>query len=192
MSEEGFRAVTAYWSAGGNTRKVAEAIHQTLTGLNLAADLLDIADAPTLDVERYNLLLVGAPVYAYLPPQPVIKWLKGVQGEYDVVPSAPELPGRCVVPFCTYGGPHTGAREAAPMLKYVGQVFEHVGVPTIDEWAVVGEFHLAERQAMNTAGRLGDIRGRPNAADLREVCGKVIGLLRRLRNRLPLGDDIAI
>ncbi len=192
MSEESFRAVTACWSAGGNTRKVAEAIHQTLTGLGLACDLMDIADDPPLDVERYHLLFVGAPVYAYLPPEPVIKWLKGVQGEYDVLPASPERPGRYAVPFCTYGGPHTGVREAVPMLKYVGQIFEHVGVPTIDEWAVVGEFHLKERQPMNTAGRLGDIRGRPNEADLREVCGKVIGLLRRLRNRLPLGDDLPI
>jgi hypothetical protein len=38
---------------------------------------------------------------------------------------------------------------------------------------------------MNVAGRLGDIRGRPNESDLRDVCGRLTGLLRRLRDKLP-------
>jgi len=187
MSERPIRAAVLYWSAGGNTRKVAEAIAGALDSPGVGADLREIAEDLRVDYAEYDLVFLGAPVYAFLPPPAVTDWLRARQREVEVVPSAPERPGRAAVVFCTYGGPHTGVREAVPMLKYVGQFFEHAGVRVVDEWAVVGEFHAEQRQSMNVEGRLGDIRGRPNKADLAEVRGKVAGLLRRLYGARPGG-----
>lgn len=188
MTADTFRALTLYWSAGGNTKKVAEALHGKLTALGLDARLEEIRDGLEVDYLDYRLLLVGAPVYAFLPPEPVRKFLGAAQQRVEVLPAAPERPGHAAVMFCTYGGPHTGIREAVPMLKYMGQFFEHAGIPVADEWAVVGQFHAESRAAMNVEGRLGDIRGRPNDADLADVCGKLVGLLRRLRGPLGLGE----
>ncbi len=186
MSDEPLRALVLYWSAGGNTRKVAQAIHGALRGAGVEADLHEVA--PDLDVDMYGwpLVFVGAPVYHFLPPKPVQEFLHAQQrSRAEVEPSAPHRPGRFGVVFCTYGGPHTGVREAVPCLKYMGQFLEHGGVPVVDEWAVVGEFHEARQEPMNLMGRFGDIHGRPNASDLAEVRGRVEGLLRRLEHLLP-------
>jgi len=103
-----------------------------------------------------------------------------------LIASAPEAPGVAAVPFCTYGGGHTGFHEAVPMLKHVGQYFEHEGIRVVDEIAVVGFFPEAE-ESYNTEGRFGDIRARPDEHDLQEVEGRVRGILRRLHRVLPLG-----
>jgi len=91
---------------------------------------------------------------------------------------APKIPGKNALIFCTYSGPHTGINEAIPAGKYAGQFFEHLGFTVLDEWYIVGEFHGAEEAS--TLGRLGDIRGRPNAEDLRKVKQDVTHLLQRL------------
>ena len=57
-----------------------------------------------------------------------------------------------------------------------------------DEWAIVGEFQGAGPE-YNSAGRLGDISGRPNEQDLQEIEGKVRGLIKRLGNVLELSAD---
>lgn len=185
MSEQSCRAVTLFWSAGGNTRKVAEAIHQTLEQLGVDSRLEDIEGDPQVDYFDYQLVFAGAPVYAYLPPEQATAFLKARQKQTGVLPAAPEKPGHFAVTFCTYGGPHSGPREAIPALKYMGQFFEHAGIRVVDEWAVVGEFHAERRKPMNFAGRMGDITGRPNEADLADIRGRTLGLLRRLKHKLP-------
>jgi hypothetical protein len=189
MPAEPVNALTLYWSAGGNTEKVARVLHQTLEATGARSELREINPDLTIDYYDYNLILLGAPVYRFLPPEAVIEFLGKQQGTVaDVQPACPEKPGRYGVVFCTYGGPHTGIREARPALLYMGQFLEHAGIPVVEEMPVVGEFHAESRQEMNLKGRLGDIRGRPNAADLKEVQEKLKGLLRRLHHRLP--DDL--
>jgi hypothetical protein len=80
--------------------------------------------------------------------------------------------------FCTYSGPHTGVREAIPAGEYAGQFFEHLGIPVLDEWYIVGEFHGNEEAS--TMGCLGDIRGRPTEEDLRRLRERAASLARRL------------
>ena len=186
MSETRSRALVLFWSAGGNTRKVAEALHATLVEAGFDADLTEIA--PDLDVNLYDyaLVLIGAPVYQWLPPEPVRQFLQAqMKAHAEVRPAAPERPACLAVVFCTYGGPHTGVREAVPMLKFTGQFLEHAGIRVVDEWPVVGEFHAEKQAPLYVSGRLGDIRGRPDDSDLRDVCGKLTGLLARLEHFLP-------
>jgi hypothetical protein len=61
----------------------------------------------------------------------------------------------------------------------MAQFLKHIGFEVAGEWYVIGEFHGDEER--NTKGELGDIRGRPNQADLDEIRDKVIALLRLFR-----------
>jgi hypothetical protein len=81
------------------------------------------------------------------------------------------------VVFCTYSGPHTGLAEAIPATLRAGQFFEHLGIAVLAAWHVIGEFHGSVE--LSTKGRLGDIRGRPNADDLLKVKQDVRQILAR-------------
>lgn len=181
-------ALVLYWTKNGNTEKVARRIHDTLQKAGMTASIARIA--PDLEVEYldYNLIFLGAPVYENLSPKPVLSFLHANRrrGGKKLLPSAPEVPGVAAVPFCTYGGGHTGYHEAVPMLEHIGQYFEHEGIRVVDHIAVIGVFPEAE-ESYNTEGRYGDIRQRPDEHDLLELEGRVRGILRRLHRVLPLG-----
>ena len=176
------RALVLYWSAGGNTAKVAGAIAEALEGADVDTTLLPTTDAAEVDFYAYDLVCLGCPSYSYHPPEPVVKFMLAKRREYAdqgrVKLAAPAVPGKYALTFCTYSGPHTGVREAIPVTLYLGQHFEHLGFAVVDELHVVGEMHGSEET--NTLGRLGDIRGRPNERDLEEVRQRVGGLLRAL------------
>jgi hypothetical protein len=182
------KALVLYWTKNGNTEKVARRIHDTLQKAGMTASIARIT--PDLEVEYldYNLIFLGAPVYENLSPKPVLSFLhtNRRRGGKKLLPSAPEVPGVAAVPFCTYGGGHTGYHEAEPMLEHVGQYFEHEGIRVVDHIAVIGIFPEAE-ESYNTEGRFGDIRQRPDEHDLLELEGRVRGILRRLHRVLPLG-----
>ena len=182
------KSLTLYWTKNGNTEKVARRIHDTLVDSGIDDAIYRMTKDLQVEYLDYNLVFLGAPVYENLPPKPVIEFLKrhkkrGVQ----IVASAPEIPGVAAIPYCTYGGGHTGYNEADPMLKYIGQFFEHEGIRVVEDIAVPGVFPEAE-EAYNTRGRFGIITDRPSDQDLREVEGRVLGILRRLHRILPLGD----
>jgi len=182
------KSLILYWTKNGNTEKVARRIHDTLTKAGQDDSILRMTKDLQVEYLDYNMVFLGAPVYENLPPKPVIEFLKrhrkrGVQ----IVASAPEVPGVAAIPYCTYGGGHTGYNEAVPMLKYIGQFFEHEGIRVVDDMAVPGVFPEAE-EAYNTKDRFGIITDRPSDQDLREVEGRVLGILRRLHRILPLGD----
>jgi methylmalonyl-CoA mutase cobalamin-binding subunit len=62
--------------------------------------------------------------------------LKAQHGKYRragrVRTGSPKIPGKNVLIFCTYSGPHTGLNEAIPAGKYAGQFFEHLGFTVVD------------------------------------------------------------
>ena len=182
------RVLVLYWSKGGNTRKVAETIHGAVQGYGISSEIMEIEADLEIDALSYELVFLGAPVYFNLAPQPVMKFLQSFRGRAANSPAAPEKPGHYAVVFCTYGGGHTGTGEAIPLLKYMGQALEHEGIRVVEEWPVVGEFPGINDPHYNTAGRLGDVTGRPNDSDLRVVVGQVSGLLRRLQHKLGIEE----
>jgi flavodoxin len=184
------RVLVLYWSKGGNTRKVAETIHKAVQKHRISSEILEIKADLEIDAFSYELVFVGAPVYFNLAPQPVMKFLQRLRSRAKKLAAAPEKPGHYAVIFCTYGGGHTGVSEAIPLLKYMGQAFEHEGIRVVEEWPVVGDFPGVNDPHYNTAGRLGDITGRPNAADLRVVAEQVSGLLRRLQYKLGIEERV--
>jgi flavodoxin len=182
------KAIVLYWTKNGNTEKVARRIHNTLKKGGMKSSILLINEDDTVEYLDYNLIFLGAPVYNNLSPQPVLSFLRKnkIRKGVEITASAPEVPGVAAIPFCTYGGGHTGYNEAEPMLKHIGQYFEHEGIRVVDHIAVLGFFPEANI-SYNTEGRFGDIRERPNEQDLSEVEWRVKGILRRLHRVLPLG-----
>ena len=165
-----------FWTASGNTEKVARAIEDGVRSAGAAPTVVKTADAGNIELYDYDLVFFGCPTYSFLPPEPVLAYVKqkmkvhGERGEVRL--RAPKVPGKRAVPFVTYAGPHTGAAEAIPVGKYLGQLFEHLGFDVVDEWYVVGEHHT--RPTYSTDGRLGDIRGRPTQAELTEIAAKAV------------------
>jgi multimeric flavodoxin WrbA len=181
-------AVVIYWSRTGNTEKVARAIHEGLEEAGARVVLRQVKkakDIENIDLLAYDLVCLGFPSYGWRPPSPVEKFLTGefkTHGDAGHVKiGAPKVPGRNVLMFCTYSGPHTGVREAVPAVLYAGQFFEHLGFNVVGEWYVIGEFHGWDEGS--TKGRLGDIRGRPNKEDLEKIRHDTVRLVKELRRQ---------
>ena len=173
------KAAIIYWSNTGNTEKVALAIKEGLQTAGAEVLLTRLEQAEDIDFYVYDLICIGFPSYHWHPPKPLDDFLKKKFAEYGrqgrVKTGAPKIEGKNALIFCTYSGPHTGINEAIPAGKYAGQFFEHLGFTLLDEMYVLGEFHGSEE--MSTIGRMGDIRGRPNEEDLRQVREDVMCLL---------------
>jgi len=164
-----------YFTATGNTAKVAEKIEAALRESGHDVETMKVTANLDVDVLAYDYIFLGSGVYEWLPGQPVINFVKNLRRRYaddgEIKHSSPRR-GKKAVIYCTYGGAHTGVNEAIPATKYMGQIFEHLGFEIAAEWHFIGEYH-GRFEPMSTGGRLGDIRGRPNEADLEEVAGKV-------------------
>ena len=133
MSDEQRRtgALVIYWSATGNTTKVADRIEDSLRRGGVDVATAQISENLDIDFYDYDMVFFGTPTYGCLPPGPVIKFIKNKLKQHakngDVKMGAPLLPGKHAAVFCTYSGPHTGLGEAIPVGKYTGQLFEHIG-----------------------------------------------------------------
>lgn len=176
------KAIVLYWSAGGNTEKVATSIREGLAEGGMDCALRKLAEADDVDFFAYDLVCFGVPSYSWHPPKPADDYLKAKFSRYRdegrIKLGAPVIQGKSALIFCTYSGPHTGMREAVPVGKYIGQFFEHLGFIVVDEWYVLGEFHGSGEN--NTMGRMGDIRGLPDEDDLMRVRSRAKVLASRL------------
>jgi hypothetical protein len=178
------KALVMYWSSTGNTKRVADKIDETLREGGVESTLLRTAPDCEVDLFGYDVVFFGAPPYWFSAPRPVFQFImnKMIYHEKrgDVLPRAPKVPGRRAVLFCTYSGPHSALDEATPVVKYMAQLFVHLGFSILGEWYVVGEFH--NDATLSTAGHLGDIRGRPNAEDIAEVAERVKKIVSGVRS----------
>jgi flavodoxin len=181
--ELAMRALVVYYSASGNTEKVARAIHESLLEEKVKSTLLKVQDASGKELYDYDLVFLGSPSIEFLPAAPIMRFIKDKMNLHrnrgDIKLCAPRMPGKTAIVFCTYSGPHSGINEATTAGKYMAQFFEHIGFGVAHELYVVGEFHGWEEA--NTMGRLGDIRGRPNADDLSKVRSEISGLVKAMR-----------
>lgn len=181
-------ALIIYFSATGNTQKVANVIRETLQEEKVKVNLLKVQDAAEEELYDYNLVFLGTPSYSFLPAKPIMDFINNKMELHrkrgDIKLCAPKIPGKNAVVFCTYSGPHTGINEAIPVGKYMGQFFEHIGFEIAAEWYVVGEFH--GREENSTIGRLGNIKGRPNQQDLATVRRDVRDLIMSITSRIGL------
>jgi len=182
MTDKLFKAAILYYSATGNTKKVADAIGESLADSGIEPEVYDLKEAAQLELYDYNLIFIGSPSIVFLPARPVRDFLKGKLKLHmergDLKVSSPRIADKRVVVFCTYSGPYTGINQVIPTGKYMAQFFEVLGFEVAAEWYVVGEYHGSPERS--TQGRLGDIRGRPNQDDLRKVRADTAELIRSL------------
>lgn len=181
--EPNLKALVVYYSATGNTRKVADAIHGGLVSEGVESTICGLEDAANKEFYEYDLVLLGSPSIEFLPAEPMMRFIRDRLNLHrlrgDIKLGAPKIPGKTAVVFCTYSGPHTGLNEVVVAGKYMAQLFEHIGFEVADEWYVVGEY--PDDQETNIRGRLGDIRGRPNEQDLARVQKDAANLVRARR-----------
>jgi len=177
------KILNLYFSGTGNTKKVADIIAGTAQNEGGTVDTVRIKNTmeEQLDLLEYDTIFAGSGVYEWLPGKPVISYFNRLAKEYRekgfiVQPAQRRYPKKAVI-YCTYGGTHTGMNEAIPTIKYMGQLFDHLGFDIIGEWYFVGEFHGGFRD-FSKKGKLGDITGRPNENDLNEISEMVKGILK--------------
>ena len=175
------KSLVLYDSLSGNTEKVAKTIHHT-SEKTILSHLVKVDKKTEIDFFDYDLVFIGSPVIEWLPTQTMMdfvkKTMKGYNQKGQIKPSSPIIPGKFGVCFGTFGGPHIGEREARPMTLWFRSFLEHLGFIVLDEWLFVGAFK--NREDLNTNGRMGDIRQRPNESDLLTVENKVTGMLASL------------
>ena len=177
------KVLNIFSSKGGNTQKVADTIETAAKTLKYDVTTLRTRHgADLVNILEYDFVFAGSGVYACMPPKEMSVFLKtmGEKGIKNggIQPGSPKRLNKNAVIYVTYGGFHTGVNEAVPCVKNIGQLFDHHGFYIIDEWYIVGAFIPKKMQAFNSSGRLGDINGRPNKADLKEVYEKTIGILK--------------
>jgi hypothetical protein len=179
------KVLNLFYSLTKNTEKVAQQIHDVIEELGYPIDTIEVTSPKQdIDILQYNIVFVGSGVYGTLPGQPLIQLLRRLMQQYnkagEVKPACPRRPSAYTVIYCTYGGVHTGINEAIPAVKLMGQLYDHLGYSIVGEWYIVGEYLVEKMRDHSVDGRLGDIRGRPNQHDLREVKEKVLGLFKSL------------
>lgn len=172
-----------YFSSTGNTEKVAFKIEDTVRGLGHNVVTVKVTSGDVdVDVLKFDLVFVGSGVYGQLPGKPMMELHRRLLGKYvgegEVKPASPRRSSANVVVYCTYGGVHTGVNEAIPAVKFMGQLYDHLGYTIVGEWYVVGEYKTDRLRDSSIGGRLGDIRGRPNEQDLKEIAEKVNGIFK--------------
>lgn len=176
-------AVVIYWSRTGNTEKVAFSVKEGLEEAGVKVSLNKVEEAEDIDYFNYDLVCIGFPSHEWHPPKPVTDFLKKNLNKHRmegrVKLSAPRIPGKNALIFCTYSGPHTGISEATPAGSYAGQFFEHIGFTVLDEWYVLSEFIGSEDAS--TKGRMGDIKGKPTEKELKKIKEDAKKLAARVR-----------
>lgn len=167
------KAIVIYWSKTGNTEKAAKAIYEALKEKNIEVDIKEVQEAKDINYFDYDLVCIGSPTYQWSPPEEVDKFLQEKYEEFKdyIELKSPKRPNKHTLIFCTYSGPHTGKNEAIPVIKYIGQFFEHLGFNVLDEIYILSENHGSEKASID--GKMGDIRGLPTEEDLLEVKQRV-------------------
>jgi len=171
------------FSSTGNTERVAQTITATAESLGHQIDIVKITGDTDIDLLSYDFIFVGSGVYQWLPGKGLQEFIQKRLAHYaaagEIKYASPRRANKKIVVYCTYGGAHTGINEAIPAVKFMGQLFDHLGFEIVAEWYYIGEYPAQGRfENYSILGRLGDITGRPNDADLADVAARVTGVLR--------------
>ena len=92
------KTLLLYWTYTGNTDTVAKTIYNTVKEQNYPCDLFKIGSELEVDWFNYNLVFAGSPVYRFLPPENVMKYLQDKSYHYyekgHMKPCSPKLKGK--------------------------------------------------------------------------------------------------
>jgi flavodoxin len=158
------KVLILYSSYTGNTEKVAHRMKEAFEKDNHETDIYKInknidPDNPPFNYKDHGFLCVGSPVRMGEAAEELVKMMMrhrgGIKGK--IIPG----PKKGTV-FATYGGAHLGPKEAKAALAMLESCIEHL------EFKCVGRFSCPGKVVDYATPEWfhGDIRDRPNAADL--------------------------
>ena len=87
------KSIVLYYSATGNTRKIAKAIHQGMKQSLEDCDIATIKEVAPRDLVKYDLIGLGGPIWGGREPANVQIYLRNL----------PDLKGKLAFPFCNHG-----------------------------------------------------------------------------------------
>ncbi len=87
------KAIIVYYSATGNTKKVARSIQAGVKQILGDCDIASVKEAKTFDFNKYDILGLGSPVWSLREPANVQIFMQ----------SLPALKGKFAFSFCTHG-----------------------------------------------------------------------------------------
>ena len=171
------KILNLYYSQTRNTEKIAYRISSALKNSGHEITMIKAEKNLKIDLLNYDFIFAGSGVYQWLPGKPMLDFLRNQRKENsdkeNITLCSPKLPNKKAVIYCTYAGIHTGISEAVPAVKFSGQLFDHLGFTIVGEWYFLGEFKDENMKKLNIGGRFGDISGRPNEQDLKEIEQKI-------------------
>jgi ferredoxin/flavodoxin len=175
------RALVAWYSPTGNTRRYARLAGKCLEKAGLAVDVLEYRDVSADKLRDYELILVGSPVYNWDIPENIRKWLQGI----------PAVPGTAVGAFVSFGGPEGNQQNAACSILELLEAkqgapvgrgeFMNIGTFPTPHWDYKGQrehSHLPDQHTFDAVRRF--------AADCVENTQN--GLILKVRRRLTARD----
>ena len=186
------KAVLLYDSMGGNTEKAAARIHSVVEARGWQSTLVKLEDSTDVHFYDYDWVFLGSPVIEWLPTRTMMDFLKRKLRDYrvsgDIPPCAVTTrPGKYAVCFGTHCGAHIGVDEATPMTEWLASFLGHIGYRVLAKIHLPGEMRNfgqgrdwmdeAVFARLNTQGRYGDIKGRPNEGDLLDLQRRIEGVL---------------
>ena len=140
------KVLILYFSATGNTAKIAKVIEEKYTELGVEVKMSDMTSYTSrqrkIDLEPYQAVVFGAPIHSWRAPRVVREWLKTLDGQHK----------KCAM-FFTYGGfgvhpTHYSTRQILEEQNFI--------VVSSAEFLGAHTFNLGGCKAME---------GRPDASD---------------------------
>ena len=142
-------ALVLWYSQAGHTERNGRLIARTLEKLGLTVTALDIRECVESSMGRYDLIIMGTPVYYLDVPGNVREWLSSI----------PSIEGTPVAAFSTFGGPGDNQYNTAWYLLEL--LAEKGGIPAgIATFGNMSTF--APTWSMGNEKRILKYRDRPN------------------------------
>ena len=137
MEQNGMKALTLYWSAGGYTKELADAVRDFLVRLGVNSEMQEIGLDLDVDCSAYSVVIMASPVYGFLPPLPVKDFLNGLAGADSSEEDSQSGTQRqyCAV-FCTPGCSETEDSELTAGLSYMSGKLKRAGMRVEGQWPV--------------------------------------------------------
>jgi ferredoxin len=140
------KILLCYFSATGNTAKVAGVVGDEFRQLGVEVEAKDITPQPErqkkIDLEPYQAFVIGAPIFSWRAPRVVREWLRTLDGR-----------GKKCSMFFTYGG-----FQVPPTHASTKQILEEQG------FVVVSSAEFLGAHTFNLGGWKA-VEGRPDASD---------------------------
>jgi flavodoxin/ferredoxin len=92
------KGIVVYYSATGNTKKIAKAIYKGMKGAMEKVDIADVKDVDPKDMKKYDVIGIGSPIWYFRETANVRLFI------YNM----PKLDGKLCFVFCSHGASPSG------------------------------------------------------------------------------------